>query len=262
MHGVDGCRQLKKHPLNRRNDLLCTCVIGTGVKTRATGYTVVLVGLVIFMMPVSILAYVPKFFFGGILTFVSIDLMLEWLVYSRKLVVASEYLIILATFVAINVTTLEIGFAIGLGCCVLHFAFLYARATSADARQGAIMSSSRRATAPSTSIRGFKQRRLLAAHRPAIVVHCLEGYVFFGSAVRILREVKNSILVEDSGRVLAETPSAPNATVQNAGITAGSEHRGWLVLLCPWQTHTPLPTDVVALVLLLLATDSVTFAGH
>lgn len=120
----------------------------TGVESRATGFTVVFVGLVIFMLPISILAYVPKFFFGGILTFVSIDLMLEWLVHSRKLVVTSEYLIILATFVAINVTTLEIGFAIGLGICVLHFAFLYARVHSADAHRGAHVSGSRRTTAP------------------------------------------------------------------------------------------------------------------
>lgn len=109
--------------------------------------------------------------------------------------------------------------------CVLHQKHGCIALYTCPALHGA--SNTATTTPCSTSIRGFKQRRLLALHRPAIVVHSLEGYVFFGSAVRILREVKNSILVEETahGTVTGRTEgpdghaSSGNGTVQTDGLS-------------------------------------------
>jgi hypothetical protein len=46
--------------------------------------------------------------------------------------------------------------------------------------------------------RGFRQRQLLAQYRTSIVGCTLHGYIFFGSALAILRDVKRLIFVEVS----------------------------------------------------------------
>ncbi|CAE7619534.1 unnamed protein product [Symbiodinium microadriaticum] len=51
-----------------------------GVESRVCGFTVVLCELAVMLLPVAITAFVPKFFFGSLLVFIAIDLMLEWLV--------------------------------------------------------------------------------------------------------------------------------------------------------------------------------------
>jgi len=43
-----------------------------------------LVELLLFALPVSVVAYVPKFFFGAVLTFIATDLMLDWLWAARS----------------------------------------------------------------------------------------------------------------------------------------------------------------------------------
>eukprot|EP00037_Helgoeca_nana_P017787 m.169060 g.169060 ORF g.169060 m.169060 type:complete len:1024 (-) comp24150_c0_seq1:110-3181(-) len=175
----------------------------SGTQSRVTGFTLVLFGLMSFMLPISLLEYIPKFFFGAVLTFIAVDLIIEYLVHSHRIVVFSEYAIIWGTFIAIVVTNnLEIGFGIGVALCVLHFMFLYATSNAV-----------KRLAAASTVIRGFRQRRTLAHHRTTIAAHGLQGYIFFGSALAILREVKRSIYIEDAaeddGGVVV-TPTSPS----------------------------------------------------
>ena len=78
------------------------------VESRLVGIVVVLCSAVTFMIPFSILAYLPKFMFGAILVFISFDLMSSWLYHSYKLVRRVEYFIIWATFIAINALNLEV----------------------------------------------------------------------------------------------------------------------------------------------------------
>ena len=48
---------------------------------------------------------------------------------------------------------------------------------------------------PSNVVRSFQQRQLLSGQQGAIVALSLHGHIFFGSAVRILREVKQAVIV-------------------------------------------------------------------
>eukprot|EP00038_Savillea_parva_P025233 m.46802 g.46802 ORF g.46802 m.46802 type:complete len:1030 (+) comp6806_c0_seq1:50-3139(+) len=158
----------------------------TGIRSRVVGIVIIPFLLLMFCLPFSLQAFVPTFFFGAVLIFIAFDLMLEWLWHARKLVARSEYAIILITFAAITASTLIIGFAVGIGCCVLHFLFLYAKANHISKQP-----------ARSTVWRGFQQRRILARYRKAIVVHRLNGYIFFGSAISILKSIRASIKVHD-----------------------------------------------------------------
>jgi SulP family sulfate permease len=52
----------------------------SGTQSRVTGFTLVLFGLMSFMLPISLLEYIPKFFFGAVLTFIAVDLIIEYVV--------------------------------------------------------------------------------------------------------------------------------------------------------------------------------------
>lgn len=51
-----------------------------GVYSRICGYTVVVCEAVMILLPISIMSYLPKMFFGALLTLIAVDLMVEWLV--------------------------------------------------------------------------------------------------------------------------------------------------------------------------------------
>eukprot|EP00730_Choanoeca_flexa_P001174 TRINITY_DN10516_c0_g1_i1.p1 TRINITY_DN10516_c0_g1~~TRINITY_DN10516_c0_g1_i1.p1 ORF type:complete len:722 (+),score=165.89 TRINITY_DN10516_c0_g1_i1:58-2166(+) len=152
------------------------------IDSRAVGIIVVLLELTTFMLPISILAFVPKFFFGAVLTFIAVDLIFSWLVLSYQLVHFWEYIIIWLTFIAICFTNLEEGMAIGVGLSILGFIFQYARTKVTQ-----------RIHRSSNVQRGFAQRSILAQERGSIVTFKLNGYIFFGSSLTILKEVKQAL---------------------------------------------------------------------
>jgi len=63
----------------------------TGTRSRVCGLIVILVEALLFVLPVSIVAFVPKLFFGAVLTFIAFDLMVDWLWASRSKVHYAEY---------------------------------------------------------------------------------------------------------------------------------------------------------------------------
>jgi SulP family sulfate permease len=142
------------------------------IESRIVGIIVICLELLIFTLPISILAFVPKFFFGSVLTFIAIDLIMSWLVLSYTLVHPWEYAIIWLTFIAICFTNLEEGMAIGVALSILGFILQYA---SAKATQ--------RIHRSSNVQRGFAQRSNLAHHRSNIITFKLSGYIFFGSSL-------------------------------------------------------------------------------
>ena len=61
------------------------------------------------VMPINILAYVPNYFFGSLLMFICLDLLFEWLIDVREKVTSAEYVILLSTFVLLQILGVEFG---------------------------------------------------------------------------------------------------------------------------------------------------------
>lgn len=101
------------------------------VNSRIIGITIIAVSLIFFFLPISVLEFIPKFFFGAILTFIAFDLMEEWLVrvsqitscaliflqiHSYRLLRPIDYAVVWATFFAILGLNLEYGMLVVCGC--------------------------------------------------------------------------------------------------------------------------------------------------
>jgi hypothetical protein len=80
-----------------------------GVYSRINGYMIVLCEALMILVPISILSYLPKLFFGSLLVLISTDLMMEWLVAARKKMAWMEYVVCLLTFLAIQAYGIEVG---------------------------------------------------------------------------------------------------------------------------------------------------------
>ncbi|OQR95113.1 Sulfate Permease (SulP) Family [Achlya hypogyna] len=166
----------------------------SNTNSRIPGIVVLAAELLIFVLPIPLTAYIPKFFFGGLLTLIAIDLMMEWLVHASSKLRFREYLLVLATFVLINLLGLEQGMIAGLICAMTNFVFSYAEGVSV------VKTLSR-----SRVQRSYQERQFLRAHQSQIVTLELHGYFFFGSSIRLMEVIKKSIYVAQT-RATEATP--------------------------------------------------------
>jgi CRP-like cAMP-binding protein len=132
---------------------------------------------------------VPSFFFGSVLCYIAAELMMEWLIDSRETCSKSEYGVVWVSFVGINLFGVEIGMLFGILAQILAFVFMYARSGNLLTQR----------YWHSNVIRGFKQRSLSSKLHKDIVTLELHGFVFFGSAVRILEAVKRCCFPPEYG---------------------------------------------------------------
>lgn len=86
----------------------------TGIRSRLAGYVLALCQIIVLILPIPILAYVPNFFFGSLLSMICIDLMYEWLWDVRHKLTTAEYIVCLSTFGLIQVLKVEYGILAGV----------------------------------------------------------------------------------------------------------------------------------------------------
>ncbi|OQS06634.1 Sulfate Permease (SulP) Family, partial [Thraustotheca clavata] len=130
------------------------------------------------------MSYIPRFFFAATLIFIAIDLLLEWLVHVYHKVLFQEYLVLWLSFIAINCVNLELGMIIGIGVAIVDFLIGYAQVNQVQ-----------RVYKSSTAIRNYAARTVIADKRDSIVVLELHGYLFFGTSVHIVADVKKFVRV-------------------------------------------------------------------
>jgi SulP family sulfate permease len=169
-----------------------------GVGSNWCGATIICCLVVCFCLPISLVTIIPSFFFGSVLCYIAAELLKEWLIESRETCSKSEYGVVWASFIAINLFGVEIGMLCGVLAQILAFVFMYARSGNLLTQR----------YWHSNVIRGFKQRSLTSKLHKDIVTLELHGYVFFGSATRILEAVKRCCF-----------PSAGNVAPQDSGET-------------------------------------------
>lgn len=85
-----------------------------GIRSPLAGYVLAACEILFLVAPFSILAYVPNFFFGSLLSLICVDLVFEWLIESRHKLTTAEYILTLSTFALILVTGVEYGIVLGV----------------------------------------------------------------------------------------------------------------------------------------------------
>ena len=126
----------------------------------------------------SVIAYIPKAALGGLILYLGVNLLKQWLWNQRRSASRLELVeITLIVVVVANVGYL-IGFFTGLAIACLIFVVRYSRLPLVDSASDVSLFSSR-------VIRPQYQAEILQQHGHRALLYRLKGYVFFGSTASI-----------------------------------------------------------------------------
>jgi CRP-like cAMP-binding protein len=126
-------------------------------------------------------------FFGSLLVLIATELLCEWLIFTHSKMMLYEYAVCLLTFVCIQMVGIEVGMLLGVIAAMFCFVISYSNLQSVSAVT----------VKSSTVIRTFEERSVLIANRGKVLTVSLSGYLFFGSAVKLLQEIKSKLAASD-----------------------------------------------------------------
>ena len=195
------------------------------VDARAAGLIAAAVPLAAVVFGASVVGLIPRMIVGGVLVFIGLAFLVEWVWDKRKLLPPLEYAVVVVILVGIIVWGFLVGVVIGLVLAVVLFAVSYGRielvrevAFGETYRSNVDRPASERA-----ELRGLSER---------VQILRVSGFVFFGSTNRLLERIKHRIegtpprfLVIDLRRVTGVDSSAVVSFVKVMGLAeaAGSE---------------------------------------
>ncbi|MBP2303971.1 cyclic nucleotide-binding domain-containing protein [Azospirillum melinis] len=152
---------------------------GAGLATAA----VILGGLFVAGWLVSV---TPVFLTAGLILFLGVELLQEWLIEARRRLPRTEWLIVLAVVLAIAGIGFMEGLALGLAVSLAMFVYSYSRLPVIRGRHSGAELRSRVDRSPAASLH-------LTAAGAAIEAMQVQGYLFFGTAEQIVGPVRDRL---------------------------------------------------------------------
>ncbi|SOE18572.1 SulP family sulfate permease [Hoeflea halophila] len=168
---------------------------------------------VIFAGPAPI-AFVPNFILGGLLLYVGLSLLIEWIWKARKKLPLSDYIVVIVILLVIAGYGILEGVAAGIALATILFVHRYSRLS-------VVRASMTGAEYVTKTDRLPADQAYLDSKSAAVRLFVLQGFLFFGSASRLLEQIKTTLdtasqgpvryLVIDFRRVDAMDTSAVNS---------------------------------------------------
>jgi SulP family sulfate permease len=194
--------------------------------SRAVGLIAALVPLAAVVFGATVVGLIPRMIVGGVLVFLGLAFMVEWVWDKRKVLPPLEYAVVLVILVGIIVWGFLVGVVIGLVLAVVLFAVSYGRIELV--REVAFGETYR-----SSVDRPASERAELRTLSDRVQLLRVSGFVFFGSTNRLLERVRHRMeqappprfVVIDLRRVTGVDSSAVVSFVKVMGLAeaAGSE---------------------------------------
>ncbi|WP_028323541.1 SLC26A/SulP transporter family protein [Desulfatirhabdium butyrativorans] len=205
----------------------------TGVQSRFTGILTafILGGVVVFGG--RALEFFPKALLGGMLLFLGLSLIHEWIYEGRKRLPLPDYLILCAIFLVVGLFGFLQGVAVGLVASVIFFVIRFSGVS-------VIKSEFTARIRPSLKERPIPHRKLLSMKGDRIRAYELCGYIFFGSATTLMNSLKSALaskptpdfIVLDFTHVSGFDISAVN-NFHRFSISADAQHTFLVITAAP-----------------------------
>lgn len=138
----------------------------------------------------ALLAYFPIPILGGLLLFLGLDFLVEWVITAWSRLSRVDYAVVLMILVVIGATDLLIGVGVGLVAMVVLFLLNYSRVSVVHhALSGAEMTSNVRRCA-------HHEQQLMELGQHTYVLE-LRGFIFFGTANALLERIRARVADPD-----------------------------------------------------------------
>ena len=157
-----------------------------GAGARATGFVAALVPLTAVVFGASVVQLIPRMIVGGVLVFVGLGFLVEWLVDLRRSLPVGEYLIVVAILATIGTRGLLPGVVVGLVLAVVLFAVNYSRIEL-------VREVGFGPTYRSNVDRPPDERVALEALGERVQILRVTGFVFFGTASGLLERIRKRV---------------------------------------------------------------------
>jgi SulP family sulfate permease len=129
---------------------------------------------------------VPTYILGGLLIYVGIDFLTDWVWNTRKELPLSDYAIVWIILIAIALFDILQGVAFGFSVAVVLFVISYSRLS--------IIKSEASGHEHGSNIdRDLLTREKLNERGESILILMLQGYIFFGTSSKLLNEIRQRI---------------------------------------------------------------------
>ncbi|MEW5869823.1 MAG: SulP family inorganic anion transporter [Chloroflexota bacterium] len=161
-----------------------------GVNSRLIGvFALLLVGSMLFF-GASLLNYFPKMILGGLLFFLGLAFLVEWLYDAWFKLSRIDYLIVVLIMVTMGTVGVMEGVGLGLGLAVVLFVFEYSRI---DVVKHCLTGNNFHSTVERPRL----YENLLRKKGDWLYILELQGFIFFGTANRLLERVRQRIQAEN-----------------------------------------------------------------
>jgi SulP family sulfate permease len=161
---------------------LSSLVLKMGVKSRIVGVTSALCCLVMLVVGAGPLALFPKAVLGGLLMFLGLGFLIEWLWDGRHKMTRPDYAVLLMIVAIVGTFGYLHGAAAGIVACVVLFLVNYSRVDVAKHELTGM-------DVTSNVDRSAAEAEMLHRHGRRILAFSLQGYMFFGTANKLLTRV-------------------------------------------------------------------------
>jgi len=157
-----------------------------GVRTRLTGLFSVGVCLAALVAGTAFVSLFPKFVLGGLLMYLGLHFLYEWVYETWFKLPKADYFVILLILVVIAAVGFLEGVAVGILVAVILFAVKYSQID-------VIKHTLTAAIYKSTIARPKLHKRLLRRYGKQVLILELQGYIFFGTANHLLEQIRSHL---------------------------------------------------------------------
>ncbi|MBN1179187.1 MAG: SLC26A/SulP transporter family protein [Anaerolineae bacterium] len=157
-----------------------------GVDSRLTGLTSSLLCGVVLFFGAPLISFLPRFVLGGLLLFLGLSFLVEWLVDGWFKLSRADYAIVWAIMLVMGTIGVLEGVGLGLALAVVFFVVNYSRA---DVVRHTLSGR----TFHSTVERSRLYRQLLRQKGDWLYILELQGFIFFGTADKLLDAVRRRL---------------------------------------------------------------------
>jgi len=190
---------------------------GKQTDSRIPGVTVALIAVGAMLVGGAVLPLLPRPVLGGLLVFLGLIFIYDWVLSGWRDHATSDYLLILTIALVIVIFGVLEGVALGIVLAAILFTTNYSRIN-------VVRQSLAGDEIESNVDRPIEERRTLREHAERIHVMKLQGFIFFGTAHRLFEQVKARVkgasdpsvrfLILDFRRVIRIDSSAENSLIK------------------------------------------------
>ncbi|MEX2469208.1 MAG: SulP family inorganic anion transporter [Pseudohongiellaceae bacterium] len=164
-----------------------------GGKDRLTGFVNAVVVAAALLAGAGFMGMVPTFILGGLLIYVGLEFLIDWVWKSRDELPLSDYVVVLLILVVIIFSDILQGVTFGFFVAIILFVINYSKLS--------VIKIETNGTDHASNVdRDLETRELLNQQGHRVLILILQGFIFFGTADKLITAIRNRIMERDQGR--------------------------------------------------------------